>query len=112
MGALLTAFGVAVVPDFLLRFDFLFLKRLGDPLLEVMVTAITVYSLSALIHLRQRNLPRAWRHVTWWGGLRGAVLMALVLDLPASISGREEMVTVVTFMILTVACKPSQSRTP
>lgn len=49
-------------------------------------------------------LPRAWRLIIFWSGLRGALSLALVLALPASIASREILVVstyaVVLFTLL------------
>ena len=49
--------------------------------------AIVIYSSTA-----GKGLPMSWKHVTFWGGLRGAISLALVLSLPLTLgSGRSEM---------------------
>jgi CPA1 family monovalent cation:H+ antiporter len=55
--------------------------------------AVTVYGLSWLIHLRgtPRHIPQKWRHVLFWGGLRGAISLALALSLPISLAERETL---------------------
>ncbi|MCC3244402.1 sodium:proton antiporter [Methylocystis sp. WRRC1] len=61
--------------------------------------ALTVYPLSALF------LPSRWKvtfseqHVLWWGGLRGALALALALSLPATLPMRDTIV-VVTFGVV------------
>jgi len=40
--------------------------------------AISIYGLSRL----GRDIPNSWRHVMFWGGLRGAIALALALSLP------------------------------
>jgi monovalent cation:H+ antiporter, CPA1 family len=61
--------------------------------------ALTVYSLSALF------LPTRWRisfgeqHVLWWGGLRGALGLALALSLPDSLPMRD-LIVVATFGVV------------
>lgn len=62
--------------------------------------ALIVYGLSALIHWRQRTLPRSWRHVIFWGGLRGSVPVALALGLPLSLTGRDELVAIIFGVVL------------
>lgn len=62
--------------------------------------ALIVYGLSALVHRRRRNLPWPWRHVIVWGGLRGAVPVALALGLPAGLPGRESLVAIVFGVVL------------
>jgi CPA1 family monovalent cation:H+ antiporter len=49
--------------------------------------AINIYGLSRL----GRPIPSRWRHVLAWGGLRGAIALALALSLPA----REERQTII-----------------
>lgn len=58
--------------------------------------AITIYGLSRL----GRGMPGAWRHVLYWGGLRGAIALALALSLsPQFGSGRETLI-VMTFGVV------------
>jgi CPA1 family monovalent cation:H+ antiporter len=42
--------------------------------------AVGIYGLSRL----GRPIPSNWRHVMWWGGLRGAIALALALSVPPS----------------------------
>ncbi|MCL7455201.1 MAG: cation:proton antiporter, partial [Anaerolineae bacterium] len=55
--------------------------------------AIVVYGFSWLAQLlgRTRRFPVSWRHVLFWGGLRGAISLALALSLPATLSARAEL---------------------
>lgn len=62
--------------------------------------ALIVYGLGALAHWRQRNLPWRWRHVMVWGGLRGAVPVALALGLPRSLAGHDTLVAVIFGVVL------------
>lgn len=50
-------------------------------ILGVLVSrAAGIYGLSRL----GRPIPSNWRHVMWWGGLRGAIALALALSIPLS----------------------------
>lgn len=55
----------------------------------VVSRALAVYGLNWLIGLRGRKVPRAYRHVQFWGGLRGAISLALALSLPVGLADRE-----------------------
>jgi len=57
--------------------------------------AIAVYSLVPIADRFGTPLPRAWRHVLTWGGLRGSLSMVLILTLPAEFAGRSLLVTLV-----------------
>jgi CPA1 family monovalent cation:H+ antiporter len=51
--------------------------------LAVLVSrAVVVYGLTWLVHRYRGGVPWAYRHVLFWGGLRGAISLALVLSLP------------------------------
>jgi len=55
--------------------------------------AILVYGFSWLARLwrKQGYFPPSWRHVLFWGGLRGAISLALALSLPVAMPGRSEL---------------------
>lgn len=60
---------------------------------------LTVYPLS-LVFLRSRwAISAREQHVLWWGGLRGALALALALSLPPTLPLREEIM-VVTFGVV------------
>jgi CPA1 family monovalent cation:H+ antiporter len=42
--------------------------------------AIPVYTLLGLADLRGATIPWSWRHMTFWGGMRGALSVALALS--------------------------------
>ena len=44
--------------------------------------AVTIYPLSLLFAPTRWAIPRSEQHVLWWGGLRGALALALALSLP------------------------------
>jgi monovalent cation:H+ antiporter, CPA1 family len=51
--------------------------------------ALAGYGFSWLASLRSQSLSFGFQHVIFWGGLRGAISLALALSLPAGFAGRE-----------------------
>jgi CPA1 family monovalent cation:H+ antiporter len=58
--------------------------------------AIAVYGLSRI----GRAMPERWRHILFWGGLRGAIALALALSLPAAIGPERRTLIVMTFGVV------------
>lgn len=64
-------------------------------ILLVMVSrAITIYPCSLLFLRSSRKVELRHQHILFWGGLRGALALALALGLPADMPRREEIITV------------------
>jgi monovalent cation:H+ antiporter, CPA1 family len=61
--------------------------------------AVPVYGLLALADFRGASIPWAWRHVTFWAGLRGALPVALALSV-AGISGVDSRVSVIAYGVV------------
>ncbi|MCI4680350.1 cation:proton antiporter [Rhodoblastus acidophilus] len=61
--------------------------------------AVAVYPLSLLFHWSRHAISLSQQLVLWWGGLRGALGLALALSLPPTLPLREEIV-VVTFAVV------------
>jgi CPA1 family monovalent cation:H+ antiporter len=76
------------------------LQTLGPTLwglLAVLVSrGLNVYLLSRL----GRPIPERWRHVLFWGGLRGAITLALALSLPEALGPERSTVIVMTFGVV------------
>jgi CPA1 family monovalent cation:H+ antiporter len=66
--------------------------------------ALSIYPLSALFHATRWRLPANYQHTLFWGGLRGALALALALAVPNSVSERGAIIltafVVVAFSIL------------
>jgi CPA1 family monovalent cation:H+ antiporter len=81
--------------------------QLGSYLIPILVAiaavllsrAVVVY-LPTLVSRRTRQaIPMAWQHVLFWGGLRGAVSLALALSLPTDLAARDTL-RVMTFGVV------------
>jgi CPA1 family monovalent cation:H+ antiporter len=63
-------------------------------LLCLLGRAATVYPVAALFSRSKLRLTGAYQHVLWWGGLRGALALALALALPANVAERGQIIAV------------------
>jgi len=61
--------------------------------------AVTIYGYGAASRLAGSRLPLRWQHVLVWGGLRGTIALALVLSVPATVSGQRTL-QVLTFGVV------------
>lgn len=61
--------------------------------------AASIYPLSALLTRTRLRISMRHQHVLFWGGLRGALALALALGLPETLPGRAAVVTV-TFAVV------------
>lgn len=61
----------------------------------VAARALMVYGGVPLANLISTPIPKAWRHVMVWGGLRGSLSMVLIVTLPADFAGRATLVSLV-----------------
>jgi CPA1 family monovalent cation:H+ antiporter len=60
---------------------------------------VVVYGLCPFIGSKNHKIPWKWRHMLFWGALRGSVCMALALSLPDKFAYRE-MITITTFGVV------------
>ncbi|MDA1330025.1 MAG: Na+/H+ antiporter [Chloroflexi bacterium] len=58
--------------------------------------AFVVYAATS----RRPNIPFAWRHILFWGGLRGAIALALVLSLPLSLGPARSQLQAMAFGVV------------
>ena len=45
--------------------------------------AVVVYTFYWLLNRAGRKRPKPWKHILFWGGLRGSIPIALLLHIPA-----------------------------
>jgi CPA1 family monovalent cation:H+ antiporter len=62
--------------------------------------ALAIYPLCALFARSPLAVERRHQHVLVWGGLRGALALALALGLPETLPGREAVVTTTFAVVL------------
>lgn len=84
------------------------LREIGENIVPIGVAlgavllsrALVVYGITAITNLRSVNtVPFAFRHVLFWGGLRGAISLALALSLPLALAERDQ-IRVMTFGVV------------
>lgn len=75
-------------------FKFILLPALLAILLVTLSRALAVYPLSLVFARSQLRIKATHQHILFWGGLRGALALALALGLPPEIPGREAIITV------------------
>jgi CPA1 family monovalent cation:H+ antiporter len=63
-------------------------------LLAMLGRAATVYPVALLFRRTRLALEAGDQHVLWWGGLRGALALALALALPPAVAERDHIVAV------------------
>jgi CPA1 family monovalent cation:H+ antiporter len=69
---------------------------LGAYLIMFVARAFPVYGLLGLADFRGQSIPWSWRHMTFWGGMRGALSVALALSV-ASIPQVNPTVSVIAY---------------
>jgi CPA1 family monovalent cation:H+ antiporter len=67
--------------------------------LVLFARALSVYPLCFALKLSRRPISTAEQHVLWWGGLRGALGLALALSLPNALPLRNEIL-IATFGVV------------
>ena len=68
--------------------------------LMVLIGRAAIYPISLLVNRLKGNVPLSWQHVLFWGGLRGALSMALVLGLNPDFPQRETLIAATFGVVL------------
>ena len=66
----------------------------------VLAGRAAIYPLSLIVNRFGGNVPIAWQHILFWGGLRGALSMALALALDKNVPQRDAIVTATFGVVL------------
>ncbi len=66
----------------------------------LLARVIVVYGLGWLANRLIEPVPLRWQHVLSWGGLRGALSLALALSLPTAFGGERELLRVMAFGVV------------
>jgi CPA1 family monovalent cation:H+ antiporter len=61
---------------------------------------LVVYGLSWVVKRVAEPIPLAWQHVLNWGGLRGAISLALALSLPATLGADRDLLRTMAFGVV------------
>ncbi len=71
-------------------------------LIAIIARAIMAYTLLPLLNTcnRKRRIPSKWIHIIQWGGIRGALAIALVLTLPAELPYYNEILIFTVSIVL------------
>ena len=84
--------------------EFASLAAVGAVALVLLGRAVSIYPLALLFSRSRWRLPMPYQHILFWGGLRGALALALALAVPASVPERNAIIItaflVVAFSIL------------
>jgi CPA1 family monovalent cation:H+ antiporter len=68
-------------------------------LIMLVTRAIPVYGLLGVSAIRPPPIPWAWRHLTFWAGLRGALSVALALSV-ANAPGVDSRVALIAYGVV------------
>ncbi len=66
----------------------------------LLARVVVVYGLGWLVKRIVEPVPSSWQHVLVWGGLRGAICLALALSLPASFGADRDLIRLMAFGVV------------
>jgi CPA1 family monovalent cation:H+ antiporter len=62
--------------------------------------AVVVYGFGMILHRFSIHIPITWLHVLNWGGLRGAIALALALSLPIELGPQRDLMKLMAFGVV------------
>lgn len=88
-------------------------QEIGLGVLAVFVARLlVVYGICPFVSTERLPIPDKWRHLMFWGGLRGALVMALALSLPLSFPEREAIINMTFGVVLFTLLVPGLTMEP
>ena len=86
---------------------------IGFGVLAVFVARLlVVYGICPFVSTERLPIPDKWRHLMFWGGLRGALVMALALSLPLKFPEREAIINMTFGVVLFTLLVPGLTMEP
>ncbi len=73
---------------------------------------LVVYGICPFVSTERLPIPDEWRHLLFWGGLRGALVMALALSLPLNFPEREAIINMTFGVVLFTLLVPGLTIEP
>lgn len=88
-------------------------RIIGLAVLAVFVARLlVVYGICPFVSSKRLPIPDKWRHLMFWGGLRGALVMALALSLPLDFPDREVVINMTFGVVLFTLLVPGLTMEP
>ncbi|MBX9690603.1 MAG: cation:proton antiporter, partial [Candidatus Obscuribacterales bacterium] len=78
----------------------------------VFARAVVIYGLCPMLGSKRIPIPSEWMHLLFWGGLRGALCMAMALSLPLDYAMREPIIVMSFGVVLFTLLIPGLSMDP
>jgi CPA1 family monovalent cation:H+ antiporter len=85
--------GIQIEIDLLVKYA----PQIGVAIIAILAGRfVVIYGLAPFVSSAKHPIPGSWRHLLFWGGLRGSLCMAMALSLPSNFPMRESLM-VTTF---------------
>ncbi|MBA3993752.1 MAG: Na+/H+ antiporter [Cyanobacteria bacterium DS2.3.42] len=88
--------GLQVKVDLLIKYG----HEIGIAIIAILIARIPVaYLLTSFCSTKNRPIPFNWKHILYWGSLRGSLCMALALSIPLGFPNKEQFI-ITTFGVV------------